>query len=304
MDNIIKHIKSIKDNWYKLPKLPKLSIDEIFSLNEPLKMAFLYYYAPMRNNEPQMLNHLYSYTLLDLNSSINRYNDTLYLLIAFRGNIKLLKYLKLCGVETTSKNIQGDNAIFFAIYGGHIKTIKYLKSQGFDINMINNAGENALLIAVAGGHLKTLKYLESRGLNINIKNFDGENAYFIAAQYGHIKIMKYLDSLMICNFNITNNFGETVYICSIINNKVKVLKYLDKYNKQNIGYKMYMYAIKYNKIKIIKYFTTITKYLPPLSDIIEFCGEYSYNLKNKEKTINLFIKKYQISNSKYKLIYI
>ena len=65
----------------------------------------------------------------------------------------------------------------------------------------------------------------------------------------------------------------------------------------------YKYAITYNRMKIIKYFTTFINYLPPLSIIIKWINKYNLN-DGKELAAQFCIKKYQISNSKHKLIYI
>jgi hypothetical protein len=119
------YIDYIEYNWSELKKLPKLSIKDIYTFEEPYKMVLLFYYD---------YSKVYNmYNIEQLNKPFNEWKYTLYLLMVYISNIKIMLYLESQGANIYYCN-KYNNAYSIALYKSDIKIIKYLESKGFNIN--------------------------------------------------------------------------------------------------------------------------------------------------------------------------
>jgi ankyrin repeat protein len=193
---MIDHIYSINYNWGELPELPKLSMEDIAKVDEPVQMYLYAYY-----------NHFGIMRKYNLNELIktNHIGDNLLLMAAYFGNIKLIKYLIIRGINIYFKNYYNENLFLRALYNKdvNIKTLQYLESIGVNIYSLNINKANAYLAMVDKSNIKILKYLETRNFNIYLKNKYNQTAYKIAIHRNNLKIIKHLESR---GFKIDSNF--------------------------------------------------------------------------------------------------
>ena len=261
------YLYNITNGWKMLKEMPKLKAKDISNYDEPYRMYLYTYYG--------YIKELRKYDLESLSLIINDNNDNLFLLAAYVGNIKIMKYLESVGVNINHKNVYKLSAYLTAVYNGNIKSMKYLEQNGADIHHIDYQKCNAYLFAVEQNNLKIMKYLESRGLNIHLIDRIGLNAYLITGFCNvDIKIMKYLENIGI-NINRKNIVGENHFnmIAYYYNTKNKpkynVWCYKTKHRKLNSFKIMYFYFV-YMKFAQIEYiiYTYIWTYIFPILDTI------------------------------------
>ena len=174
----------IKTSWSKLKKLPKLSVEDIAKVKEPVRMYLYAFYGH--------LDIMDTYDFDQLSIKINEKNDNLFLMAVYSENIELLKYLESRGLDINYKNKINWNAYICAVKINNIKIMDYLESRGIDIHILDNNGNNAYLDAIKIGDTKLLEYLKNRGIDIHILDKNGNNAYLLAAKYGNTLVMDYL----------------------------------------------------------------------------------------------------------------
>ena len=204
MDSIDHYIYIIYD-WHSLYKLPILTIkdietkinDERYYFNEIQRMYFHCYYG--------YFNKLKDYIYKEINTLLCEYNrnrissirtNNLYLMAAYTGNIKIMRYLEKHKINIHYKNDYQWNALMYAASNGKIKVIKYLIKRGFNINVMDIFKQKIYNIASKYGHLNTLKYLDNHGYSLYIAKMDSYiylNPMYNAAINNNFKIMKYFN---------------------------------------------------------------------------------------------------------------
>jgi ankyrin repeat protein len=209
-------------DYQKLKTLKPLTKNEIELFSEPYRMYLYCWFENERSlfeNERGLFEN--ERGLFENERSLFENERSL-----FENERGLFEKLKAYSINDLGKQLGVNNLYFLAAYKGNIKILKFLESRGIDIYKMCSLERNAYLIAVEGGSLKTMKYLESRGFDINIKDINGDNAYLLAAYYGHLKILKYLESRGF-NIYIKNKYNENDYLLGSMSGKVKILKYLE-----------------------------------------------------------------------------
>jgi hypothetical protein len=164
---------------YKLKQLPKLTKEQIATIERIEYKIFFYFY--------------YCYFKTLYVDSYNIYIEKWY--IVYRHIVRLNKtkyftYLKL-KLEYNELEYGADDYFIEAAKGGRLNSLKYILKNSKDINVYttDRTGWNAYYYAIYYGNIKIMKYLESQGYNINYGQ-----TYLIAARYGNIKTLKYLQS--------------------------------------------------------------------------------------------------------------
>ena len=76
----------IRTNWRELKKLPKLSVEDIAKVDEPMIMYLYAFYGH--------LDIMDTYDFDQLSITINEQNDNLILISVYFENIELLEYLE------------------------------------------------------------------------------------------------------------------------------------------------------------------------------------------------------------------
>ena len=183
-----KYIKLIKKNWSELKKLPKLYVEDIIKVDEPMRMYLYACYGYL-----EMLNN---YDFAQLSITINENNDNLLLLAAYFLNIELIEYLENMGLNINYTNNNGLNTYLIAVMLENIEFMEYLKNKYINIYHKDKYNDNAYLYAIRIGNFKVIKYLEKNGFYYyqqNIVNNTDNNAVFFAVCYGHLKIVKHLE---------------------------------------------------------------------------------------------------------------
>ena len=295
-------------DYQKLKTLKPLTKNEIELFSEPYRMYLYCWFENERSlfeNERGLFEKLKAYSINDLGKQLGVNN--LYFLAAYKGNIKILKFLESRGIDIYKMCSLERNAYLIAVEGGSLKTMKYLESRGFDINIKDINGDNAYLLAAYYGHLKILKYLESRGFNIYIKNKYNENDYLLSSMSGKVKILKYLESRagdlesraggdLESRFFIKDIYYSNSFLHAIKSAKnLKMLKYLE-----SRGFNIYSVNIYNENALFIAYMfekdIKIIKYLSHLNRNIKTTQNLNITLITLFKN---FGKGYQLKNTKF-----
>lgn len=134
---------------------------------------------------------------------------------------KLLK----SGENVNEKDINGNNALFYALATGNNAIINLLLSYGVNTNYKNIHGQLSLLYAVDRGDISIIKALLAAGANINQKDTAGINAVMIAVFRHDADLLKFLH---INGAYLTggDSFGNTLLHIAIKNEDIAIVKYL------------------------------------------------------------------------------
>ncbi|MEM6806134.1 MAG: ankyrin repeat domain-containing protein [Bacteroidota bacterium] len=102
------------------------------------------------------------------------------------GNMEIMKWCVEKGLEYTSLNVKGENALFFAAYGRkrstiQLETFTYLEELGLEVDMVNWEGQTPLQHAIRRADVDVLDFFLERGVNINQIDTDGNTALINAA---------------------------------------------------------------------------------------------------------------------------
>uniref|UniRef100_A0AAQ5ZNV0 Ankyrin 2 n=1 Tax=Amphiprion ocellaris TaxID=80972 RepID=A0AAQ5ZNV0_AMPOC len=118
--------------------------------------------------------------------------NTSFLRAARAGNIdKVLEYLK-GGVDISTCNQNGLNALHLAAKEGHVDLVQELLERGAAVDSATKKGNTALHISSLAGQAEVVKILVKRGADINAQSQNGFTPLYMAAQENHLDVVRYL----------------------------------------------------------------------------------------------------------------
>ncbi|XP_029382688.1 ankyrin-2b isoform X1 [Echeneis naucrates] len=119
-------------------------------------------------------------------------SNTSFLRAARAGNIdKVLEYLK-GGVDISTCNQNGLNALHLAAKEGHVDLVQELLDRGAVVDSATKKGNTALHISSLAGQAEVVKILVKRGADINAQSQNGFTPLYMAAQENHLDVVRYL----------------------------------------------------------------------------------------------------------------
>ncbi|XP_030277472.1 ankyrin-2 isoform X3 [Sparus aurata] len=119
-------------------------------------------------------------------------SNTSFLRAARAGNIdKVLDFLKN-GVDISTCNQNGLNALHLAAKEGHKDLVEELLERGAPVDSSTKKGNTALHIASLAGQKEVVRLLVKRGANINSQSQNGFTPLYMAAQESHLEVVRYL----------------------------------------------------------------------------------------------------------------
>ncbi|XP_032438094.1 ankyrin-2b isoform X20 [Xiphophorus hellerii] len=119
-------------------------------------------------------------------------SNTSFLRAARAGNIdKVLEYLK-GGVDISTCNQNGLNALHLAAKEGHVDLVQELLDRGASVDSSTKKGNTALHISSLAGQAEVVKILTKRGADINSQSQNGFTPLYMAAQENHMDVVRYL----------------------------------------------------------------------------------------------------------------
>ncbi|XP_039677685.1 ankyrin-2b isoform X13 [Perca fluviatilis] len=119
-------------------------------------------------------------------------SNTSFLRAARAGNIdKVLEYLK-GGVDISTCNQNGLNALHLAAKEGHVDLVQELLERGAAVDSATKKGNTALHISSLAGQAEVVKILVKRGADINSQSQNGFTPLYMAAQENHMDVVRYL----------------------------------------------------------------------------------------------------------------
>ncbi|XP_075890000.1 ankyrin-2b isoform X4 [Nelusetta ayraudi] len=119
-------------------------------------------------------------------------SNTSFLRAARAGNIdKVLEYLK-GGVDISTCNQNGLNALHLAAKEGHMDLVQELLDRGAPVDSATKKGNTALHISSLAGQGEVVKILVKRGADINSQSQNGFTPLYMAAQENHLDVVRYL----------------------------------------------------------------------------------------------------------------
>ncbi|XP_072232769.1 ankyrin-2-like isoform X2 [Leuresthes tenuis] len=119
-------------------------------------------------------------------------SNTSFLRAARAGNIdKVLEYLK-GGVDISTCNQNGLNALHLAAKEGHVDLVQELLDRGAVVDSSTKKGNTALHISSLAGQAEVVKILVKRGADINAQSQNGFTPLYMAAQENHLDVVRYL----------------------------------------------------------------------------------------------------------------
>uniref|UniRef100_A0A671KC07 Ankyrin-2-like n=1 Tax=Sinocyclocheilus anshuiensis TaxID=1608454 RepID=A0A671KC07_9TELE len=115
-----------------------------------------------------------------------------FFISARAGNIdKVLEYLK-GGVDISTCNQNGLNALHLAAKEGHVDMVQELLGRGSSVDSATKKGNTALHIASLAGQGEVVKILVKRGADINAQSQNGFTPLYMASQENHLDVVRYL----------------------------------------------------------------------------------------------------------------
>ncbi|XP_063042465.1 uncharacterized protein LOC134436989 isoform X4 [Engraulis encrasicolus] len=119
-------------------------------------------------------------------------SNTSFLRAARAGNIdKVLEFLK-GGVDISTCNQNGLNALHLAAKEGHMDLVQELLDRGASVDSATKKGNTALHIASLAGQGEVVKILVKRGADINSQSQNGFTPLYMASQENHLEVVRYL----------------------------------------------------------------------------------------------------------------
>ncbi|XP_049424756.1 ankyrin-2b isoform X1 [Epinephelus fuscoguttatus] len=119
-------------------------------------------------------------------------SNTSFLRAARAGNIeKVLEYLK-GGVDISTCNQNGLNALHLAAKEGHVDLVQELLDRGAAVDSATKKGNTALHISSLAGQAEVVKILVKQGADINAQSQNGFTPLYMAAQENHMDVVRYL----------------------------------------------------------------------------------------------------------------
>uniref|UniRef100_A0A4W6GAH1 Ankyrin 2a, neuronal n=1 Tax=Lates calcarifer TaxID=8187 RepID=A0A4W6GAH1_LATCA len=129
-----------------------------------------------------------------LTTLINKFGgfNTSFLRAARAGNIdKVLEFLKN-GVDISTCNQNGLNALHLAAKEGHKDLVEELLERGAPVDSSTKKGNTALHIASLAGQREVVRLLVKRGADVNAQSQNGFTPLYMAAQENHLEVVRYL----------------------------------------------------------------------------------------------------------------
>ncbi|XP_069385767.1 ankyrin-3 isoform X5 [Paralichthys olivaceus] len=119
-------------------------------------------------------------------------SNTSFLRAARAGNIdKVLEFLKN-GVDISTCNQNGLNALHLAAKEGHTDLVEELLERGAPVDSSTKKGNTALHIASLAGQKEVARLLVKRGGDVNAQSQNGFTPLYMAAQENHLEVVRYL----------------------------------------------------------------------------------------------------------------
>ncbi|XP_042616842.1 ankyrin-2-like isoform X7 [Cyprinus carpio] len=119
-------------------------------------------------------------------------SNTSFLRAARAGNMdKVLEYLK-GGVDISTCNQNGLNALHLAAKEGHMELVQELLDRGSSVDSATKKGNTALHIASLAGQGEVVKMLVKKGADINAQSQNGFTPLYMASQENHLDVVRYL----------------------------------------------------------------------------------------------------------------
>ncbi|KAM9856983.1 uncharacterized protein ank2a [Aulostomus maculatus] len=119
-------------------------------------------------------------------------SNTSFLRAARAGNIdKVLEFLKN-GVDISTSNQNGLNALHLAAKEGHQDLVEELLERGAPVDSPTKKGNTALHIASLAGQREVVRLLVKRGADVNSQSQNGFTPLYMAAQENHLEVVRYL----------------------------------------------------------------------------------------------------------------
>uniref|UniRef100_A0A8C7HEZ9 Ankyrin 2a, neuronal n=1 Tax=Oncorhynchus kisutch TaxID=8019 RepID=A0A8C7HEZ9_ONCKI len=127
-----------------------------------------------------------------LSLSLQSDSNTSFLRAARAGNLdKVLEFLK-DGVDISTCNQNGLNALHLAAKEGHEDLVEELLERGSAVDSATKKGNTALHIASLAGQKEVARLLLKRGADINAQSQNGFTPLYMAAQENHLEVVRYL----------------------------------------------------------------------------------------------------------------
>ncbi|XP_046900938.1 ankyrin-3 isoform X4 [Hypomesus transpacificus] len=119
-------------------------------------------------------------------------SNTSFLRAARAGNLdKVLELLK-GGVDISTCNQNGLNALHLAAKEGHEDLVDELLERGAPVDSSTKKGNTALHIASLAGQREVARLLLKRGADVNAQSQNGFTPLYMAAQENHLEVVRYL----------------------------------------------------------------------------------------------------------------
>ncbi|CAJ1052175.1 ankyrin-2 isoform X3 [Xyrichtys novacula] len=119
-------------------------------------------------------------------------SNTSFLRAARAGNIdKVLDFLKN-GVDISTCNQNGLNALHLAAKEGHKDLVEELLERGAPVDSSTKKGNTALHIASLAGQKEVVRLLVKRGADVNSQSQNGFTPLYMAAQENHLEVVRFL----------------------------------------------------------------------------------------------------------------
>uniref|UniRef100_UPI003AAB69FD uncharacterized protein ank2a n=1 Tax=Centroberyx gerrardi TaxID=166262 RepID=UPI003AAB69FD len=119
-------------------------------------------------------------------------SNTSFLRAARAGNIdKVLEFLK-GGVDISTCNQNGLNALHLAAKEGHEELVEELLERGAPVDSATKKGNTALHIASLAGQREVARILVKREADVNSQSQNGFTPLYMAAQENHLDVVRYL----------------------------------------------------------------------------------------------------------------
>ncbi|KAK5441925.1 hypothetical protein LTS15_011190 [Exophiala xenobiotica] len=147
------------------------------------------------------------------------------------GFSEYYSHLFVTGQESliNSRNRQGETMLMLAAREGHIKLVQLLLKHGAEVNATItkpfNDYANALQAAAVGGHVKTVELLLEARAEINAEGGRHASALQAAAYYGHEKVVRLLHERGGKNRVGKGHFGNAIQAASYAGSE-RLVKYL------------------------------------------------------------------------------
>lgn len=124
-----------------------------------------------------------------LPDTVDENGNSLLLLAAREGNLKVVELLVKRGAQVAYKNPAGDSALALAALQGHVEIVDTLLQAGAPVG---NEGWTPLVYAAFNGHLAIVERMVERGAFVDQRAPNQATALMLAARNGHTDVVRYL----------------------------------------------------------------------------------------------------------------